>query len=440
LTVAVVGAGAVGLAVAVGLARAGRDVVVFEASDRAGGVVRTRSVEGALVEQGPQSVRAGAAATNRLVETLGLTGQVVGPSPDAARRFLLLDGALTALPSGPLGWLTGNLLPSSALVRAMGEPWVARGDASEESVSAFFSRRFGVEVARRLVDPFVGGIYAGDASQLEMISAFPDLVALEQAYGSVVGGLFRRRREKQPDWAPRVTFTFDGGVQQLTDAMCERLGSRLKLGDAVSRVVRSGGAFTIEHASSVTSAEHVVMAVPPRAAREILPDHRAAFEGFSDAAVAAIHLGWRAGDGPPQRGFGWLAPSFELRDALGAIWVSRTFPHLCPGWDVVRVMVGGARDPVGLERDDEGLCVHAIETLRRVQGPVSEPLWSQVARHEPGIPQYSPGHAARVRRIQSLSPNLHFVGWGYTGIGLSQGFEEAERLVDRLISAHEEIA
>ena len=57
MTTAVVGAGLAGLVRARALAARGVDVILFEASDRAGGVVRSERVDGYLLELGPNTVR-----------------------------------------------------------------------------------------------------------------------------------------------------------------------------------------------------------------------------------------------------------------------------------------------------------------------------------------------------------------------------------------------
>jgi protoporphyrinogen/coproporphyrinogen III oxidase len=433
VSVAVVGAGACGLAVAVGLRARGIDVTVFEAAERPGGVVRTAAVDGALVEQGPQSLRSAGGAPARLIEALGLQARVVAPSPDARRRFLLIGGRLRALPTGPLGLLSGGALGVAAALRALAEPLIpARRalpgpDVAPESVDAFVGRRFGRGVADPLVDAFIAGIYAGDARRTEAASAFPDLVAAERDAGSVILGMLRRPKVPRPAWMPPVTFTFRSGVQELTDAAAASLGSSLRLLTAVERIEVGERQVRVFVGGEPILFDDVVIAAPPAVAARLLP----AIAGqlaVPSAPVAAVHLGWSAGDGPPQRGFGWLAPSRERTDVLGAIWVSRTFPHLAPGRDLVRVMVGGARAPELAGRSPAALAAHALAVIRAVQGDVPDPTLVQVAVHQPGIPQYVVGHAERVRSILAYHPRVHVLGWGYTGIGLSQGFAAAESL------------
>ena len=56
--IVVVGAGITGLVLAARLHDAGRAVMVLEASDTTGGVIRTEHLKGYIVEHGPQSMRA----------------------------------------------------------------------------------------------------------------------------------------------------------------------------------------------------------------------------------------------------------------------------------------------------------------------------------------------------------------------------------------------
>ena len=423
--VIVVGAGIAGLAVAWHLRERGVQVRVLEAEDRVGGAIRTVEQDGALLEQGPQSMRAAGAATSRLVEGLGLVDRIVGQSEAAKVRYLLHRGGLAALPSGPLDLVRGGPVGLGTVARALFEPLVGRGPA-EESIDAFVRRRFGAGVADPLLDAFIAGIYGGDATQTEAEGGFPTLVQAERDHGSVIVGMMRREKTERPDWMPKGSFTFDAGVETLPRAMHEALGQSVQLGLAATAIEADGSGFRVTHAEGVDQADTVIVAAPPHVAARLVPAWREALDGVPAAPVAAVHLGWKAGEGPPTDGFGWLAPTRERTDCLGCIWVSSTFPHLAPGRDLIRGMLGGTRSPHLPAMADDDLVEHAINVLSQVQGTVATPELVQVARHQPGIPQYVIGHAARRRLVQAAVPGLIPLGWGLTGIGLTQGLEAAE--------------
>lgn len=431
--VVVVGGGIAGLTVAWRLQQAGRSVVLFEASDRVGGAIRTLDVDGVLLEQGPQSLRGAGPATGALVRDLGLSGQVVPASPASRQRLLLHQGRLQALPDGLLALFRGGPVPIAVVARALLEPFVRRGWTPGESVDALVRRRFGPGIAEPVLDAVVGGIYAGDSRQLEAESAFPSLVERERRFGSVLWGLLLGGRS--PDSGlPKGAFTFDDGVETLPLALGMKLGGAVQLRTPVHRVESVPGGVRVHLADRVVSARHAVVAVPPDVAAQIVPPWAQVAETIPAAPVAAVHLGWPAGKGPPIDGFGWLAPSTERQDCLGVIWVSSVFPHLSQGLDLVRVMIGGSRAPQLATLSERALVHHAMDVICKVQGVVGEPELSQVAAHRPGIPQYVAGHADGVRQLRGLLPGVHPIGWGFSGVGLTQGLSEAQALADRLIT------
>lgn len=429
----VVGGGIAGLSIAWHLQRAGRDVRVLEAADRVGGTIRTLSQDGVLLEQGPQSLRGAGLATARLVRDVGLGDRLVEASPASNTRYVLHKGRLSALPSGPAGMLAGGALRRRAILRALLEPLQRSASVQGESIDAFVRRRFGRGIAEPVLDAFVAGIYAGDATRTEAEAAFPTLVAAEREHGSVILGMMRREKPDRPEGFPRGAFTFDTGAEALPLALADKLGDAVEMGVPVRRVLPDGDQVRVATDHGEYTADHVVVTTPPHIAARQVDRWQPLLVRVPAAPVAAIHLGWAGGTGPVMDGFGWLAPSTERSDCLGAIWVSSTFPHLSPGMDLVRVMVGGSRAPWLTELSDRALAAHALEVVRQVQGRVGEPDLVQVAVHRPGIPQYIAGHAARLRQLQAALPRVHPLGWGVTGIGLSQGLQAAEDLAHRLV-------
>ena len=86
----VVGGGISGLVAAHRLSQSG-DVLLFEASERAGGVIQTREGNGFLVELGPNSVRI-TDEIETLVGDLGLENDLVTGDPRAPRYLQTARG------------------------------------------------------------------------------------------------------------------------------------------------------------------------------------------------------------------------------------------------------------------------------------------------------------------------------------------------------------
>ncbi len=125
MTTAVVGAGLSGLVRAWALAARGEDVVLFESSNRAGGVVRSEEVDGYLLELGPNTVRP-TTELWALVEQLGLESETLLADPRTT-RYIDFGGRLRPLPMSPAALLRTNLLSARGKIRLLAEPWTRRG-------------------------------------------------------------------------------------------------------------------------------------------------------------------------------------------------------------------------------------------------------------------------------------------------------------------------
>ena len=167
----VVGGGISGLTAAYELSRrreAHGQTVLLEAGSGPGGKVISARQEGMLCEFGPNSLRGSSNELWHLIQELGLDERVVVASDAARRRYILKGGRLIPLPTSPGEALRTSLLSTRAKLRILGDMVIGRGSGEAQSVSAFVRRRFGWEPLRFAIDPFVAGIYAGDADALEM--------------------------------------------------------------------------------------------------------------------------------------------------------------------------------------------------------------------------------------------------------------------------------
>ena len=156
--VAVVGAGLAGLVAANHLKRRGIRVVVYEATDRAGGTIRSERRDEYLAELGPSALAAPSGAIADLITELALDGSRITAALEARRRYIVRKGRLVALPSSLSELLTTRLLSNGAKLAVFGEPLEEPGDSPvEESVAGFFRRRFNQEVVDYVANPFVAG-------------------------------------------------------------------------------------------------------------------------------------------------------------------------------------------------------------------------------------------------------------------------------------------
>jgi protoporphyrinogen/coproporphyrinogen III oxidase len=429
--VVVVGAGAAGLSAALALREHGVEPLLIDAEDRAGGKLGTDSRRGFLMERAALGILDRSGELAELSNALGITPRPA--SPAASLRFLERNCTVYPLPRGLGEALRTRLLTMREKLALLGEPF--RGPAPEgSSVADFFAYRLGTG-GRFLGDAIQTGIHAGDPDRLELRTAFPTLYALAaDGKGSLVRGAFARRRGKKPH--ARLT-SFAGGMQELVDSLARRTRPALKSRLVAIRAAAPGFRLQVESGGVATEieAQRVVLATPaPRAAdalRAMAPELAARLRELRAAPVSLVHLRVKPEDvAPLHRGFGLLRPG---RPVLGALFPAALWPERAPeGQVLLSALVGGARHPDAAARS-EGQLVQLVRDELHLRG-APEPL--AIVRWSEAIPQYEPGHAARIAEIDRLTaahPGLELAGAWYRGIGVLDCLRDGRRAAKSLM-------
>lgn len=436
---AVVGGGLSGLVCAYTLAKRGRDVVLLEAGPSPGGVVQTEESRGYLLEWGPNTVRP-TNALLRLTEELGILGEVLRADPRAP-RYVDYGGALHRVPMSPGAFLRTRLLSPRGKLRLLAEPLVPRGSRKAETLRAFVTRRLGREVSERLADPFVAGVFAGDAAQLDVAAAFPRLVELERSHGSLLRGALASRRGGGGSRPPRGLLSFRRGMATLPRALGSALGARLQVGTAVTCVAGEGDRWRLRHAGGDLLCDRVVLAIPSHEAAALVqslsPEAAAALRAIPYPPLAVLQLSYPAAAlERPLDGFGHLVAPQPERRILGAVWSSSLFPDRAPpGRVLLTVFAGGTRDPRAPLETDEALLAIADKDLSPVIRTKTRPEIVALRRYERAIPQYVAGHSQRIHVLEETearNPGLTFLGNYRGGISVGDVLDSAERAASSL--------
>jgi oxygen-dependent protoporphyrinogen oxidase len=416
---AVVGGGIAGLAAAYDLASAGHGVVLHEASAHLGGKLRTEPFAGTMLDAAPDAFLARRPEAVQLCEELGLRGELV--SPAATSAYVWTRGRLRALPRGQvLGVPTDfralartGILSPAGVARAALEPWLpGRPLDGDDTVGAVITRRYGRETARRLVDPLVGGINAGDTDELSIEAAAPQLAAAAHRHRS----LTRALRAVPPPPAGPVFFALPGGMQRLADALVEAIrarGGELRTNSPVDTL----DALTAGGSIAGGSIDGVVVAVPGPAAARLLPD----FPAVTYSSVTLVNLAYPddAVDRPLDAS-GFLVPRSEGLLMTAASWASTKWAHLAaPGRFLLRASAGRTGDERAGAMSDEAVVARIRDELALTMGVRGEPLEVAVHRWPLAFPQYAPGHLDRMRRFQAgLPPHVAVAGALLGGVGI----------------------
>lgn len=432
----VVGAGPTGLALAWKLKRQGKEVMLFEASGRAGGNIRSEWNNGHLLEFGPNSLRMSDPLHEFLLE-LGLEKEILPASKRANKRFVMMQGKYQALPSGPLSFLFGSFFPWHAKMQVLRERNLKSKGAPHESADAFIRRRFGDFVADNLLAPFVSGIYAGDSRQLVAEKAFPQLVEGERKHDSVIRGMFKLPKSKH-----KGIFSFPNGLQTLTDRMAADLGEHLQLNSPLKAIRKTCDEWELHFGARAIRCAKVVLCLPAHAlahAMETLDPEFAALLGkVNYPPVALIHSLYNNQSlSKPLVGFGSLNPPSSEAFGLGVIFSSSVFPSRSrEGQTLVTTMVGGSVHPDRALLPDAEILKGVANDHRKFLGINGNPEMERVTAYSHAIPQYD----AHVLGLEEMAGNwaeqgLFFGGNWSRGVSVPDCIQNARRLCEQLQAA-----
>ncbi|WP_300399997.1 protoporphyrinogen oxidase [Nocardioides sp.] len=429
LRAVVVGAGVSGLTAARDLVAAGYEVVVLEAADRPGGKVRRESVGGVTVDVGAEAM------VNRRPEGIGLA-RALGLAvvhPTGATSRIWTRGALRPLPRTLMGApldldqleASGILSPEGMLrARHRYSGGLPEGDVSVGEVVA---EEYGDEVVDRLVEPLLGGVYAGYARGISAQAAIPQLLDLARR-----GGIVEHASAVPTSDVP-VFAGLAGGMGGLVDALAAGLDVRTST--TVRSVERTAGGFRLVTgpvpAPGRLEADVVVLGVPAtpssRLLADLAPAAAAELAAIDYASMAVVTLALPMAELPAgmEQSSGFLVPPVDGRRIKASTfsfakwdWVREAGGDLA----LLRTSLGRLGDEVALQRTDDELVAASLGDLRDAVALEAVPVDTHVQRWGGGLPQYAVGHLDRVARIRASVekvPGLAVCGAAYDGVGIA---------------------
>jgi oxygen-dependent protoporphyrinogen oxidase len=441
MSIAILGGGISGLTLAWQLQKAGISYDLFEAESAPGGNLRSvRHPAGYLLETGPNSLQLSDELLELLTE-LDLTGEIQDAAAVSKHRYVLRQGRIRELPGSPPALLTSgffSLRGKFSILRELVRP--AAAPNPQETVAAFFRRRFGSEIVDYTVNPFMSGIYAGDPEQLLIHKTFPKVAALEQEHGSVLRGLAKMGGAG----GRRRIVTLRGGLQQLTDTLAARL-THCHAGQTVKALFRTAdGRYQVQTSGGLNGGfayDAVALALPTYAAAPLLqplfPEAAVALASVYYPPMAAIYTAYaRADVGHPLNGFGALHPKVEQPYAAGNIWTSSIFPGRAPREQVLfTTFVGGtqyedhARQPAA----EQQAAVH--EELRRLYDLRDgvQPVFQYRFYWERAIPQFDHRiEAAHAAAAVLQGHNIWSVANWRSGVGVPDCIRHTRQVAAQL--------
>jgi oxygen-dependent protoporphyrinogen oxidase len=473
--VLIIGGGITGLAAAHRLReRLGPDaeIIVAEQAMRLGGKIHTVEFAGRSVETGAESLLAARPEAIELAKAVGLGDALVYPS--AAKPALSIGGELLDFPAGHMMGIPGDLADVAAIANAKerpdnGLPILEPG--ADMSVGALVRSRLGDEVLDRLVAPMLGGVYAGDVDRLSVRAVMPQLAAALERHARLTDAVNEIKRpapvappagaanDASPQTGaasphlqttsdgPRkpVFATIDGGLERLVTATSATARAEIRLGMTVRELRQTPYGWEVI-AGPVPDpikikADAVILAVPASSAavllRDVEPQAAAALSGVAYASVALAAFAFDQIDLPERSGF--LTPASEGKTVKAATFASKKWPHLGRRRQIVRVSMGRIGEEALLQYDDATLAKTALRELGEHLGQrLPEPLEQRIDRWGGALPQYAPGHDARIaaaREALGAHRDIAIAGAAVDGVGIAACIASGQRAADTIAAS-----
>lgn len=463
IPVVIVGGGITGLSLAAKLAQHEIPFLLLEAADRLGGQIRTGKKAGFVFETGPNT---GTISNPEVVELFQYADCPIEIAKPAAKsRWIWKKDRFHALPASLFSAITTPLFTWKDKFRILGEPFRKPGNNPNESVGALATRRLGKSFVDYAVDPFIGGIYAGDPFKLVTKWALPKLYRLEAEHGSFIKGTIAKAKQPKTErekLATKEIFSAPGGLQTLVDKLGEKLASycaanpgEILTGAKIQKVEylapnRWQVTYQTSQGAKTVVASHFVSTIRADLLPELLPaeitDSPAGLSAITSldyAPVAEVAVGFNNLPQIQTDAFGGLIPSKESRKILGILFPSGCFANRVPGQDakLFTIFVGGLRGKETYRLPDPQLLEVALGELYDMLNIPTEiqPDMVELTRYPKAIAQYDDKSEARINRIAELEEQfvgLQLAGAIRDGIGLAhritQGSQIGQLLANQL--------
>jgi protoporphyrinogen/coproporphyrinogen III oxidase len=463
--VVVVGGGIAGLAAAFFLKDEPVRVTVLEGSPRLGGKLSASDVAGVAMDEGAEALLARRPEGIELIKAVGLGDDLVPAGVTSSAIYT--RGAMRSLPRRQFMGVPADLdeLAATGVISPDG---VARAreessrpvEAGDVSVTEYVGSRLGVEIVDRLVDPLLGGVYAGRSEDLSFQATLAPLAAATRKQATLTAAVTsllppppNGDNSNKPSAGgtagkPAPVFvSLTTGLGVLPETLAKASGADVRTNAMVRDLTRTatGWRLTIGSAADpgYLDADAVIIATPAAPAARLLKDTAgeaaAGLAEISYASMAIVTLAFRAADFPVQGRSGYLVPAVDGRAVKAATFSTVKWPHLAAQAPVhvIRCSIGRSGDVAVLQRDDEDMAALAETELADAVGITAKSVAQRVTRWGGGLPQYNVGHLDRVAAIRAsvaAQPGLAVAGAAYDGVGIPACIATARSAADQVTS------
>jgi protoporphyrinogen/coproporphyrinogen III oxidase len=431
--IGIIGAGISGLFLAYYLQKSNKPYFIVEASNRAGGYLQSERKGDYLFEKAANSLLADEELLS-FIQEIGLGEQMLLANEVSKKRFILKNGKYKALPSSPLQLLTNNFFSWKTKIAIFKEFSNKTQSIGNETLSQFFERRFNKQMVAYAVSPFVAGIYAGSADDLLVEKTFPQLLAYEKNYGSVLKGFVKNKSISR-----KLSINFKDGLETLPKKIAEKLPIFYNENVLQLTLKNNPKKIEIRTDKNTFTCEKLIITTPSFRAFPFLqqdfPALAHSLAGIQYPPMKVVHTVFKKSTlGFELNGFGGLHPQAENKFSAGTLWTSAVFRHRCPDDEVLLTsFVGGTQAAPHTKLPNEVLLDKLNTELKDLYKTTALPVFQQVISWQQAIPQYNAAMLSSDLEVsKAASNNLYVLANWHKGVSLADAFKKAKDLAAKL--------
>ena len=469
LRIAVVGGGISGISCAYFLKKrlktlpVSHQITVYEKSPRIGGAIFSEIVDECLFEGGVDAFLSEDIEILKLCKDVSLEGDILNSDETRRETWVYVDGQLRKMPKGLMmstptrfwPFLKDTLISWPGKFRMAMDLFIPpQKGLFDESFANFIRRRLGKEAFEKIAEPLVSSITGSDVENMSIQSTFPLYPELEKTYGSLIKGLYQRRKKFLKAFprsgSPKRSFflSFKNGMTQLVDRLSDMIGreafacsgiraiqkQREKPGHHPYRLIQENG--------KAEDVDCVILATPSHVSAEITaPLDRTlsrALMAIPHRSAVIVNYAFKTNElRTSLPGFGFVVPQKEKRTIKAGSWTSLKFPNRCnQRTTVVRASISGDQVEACLAAEDGRIDARVRRDLRVIVGIDAKPLLHRVYRWPKSRPQYTLGHADRVAAVFQRLENhyhLYLAGCAYSGASVARCIGHSRNLSEKIV-------
>lgn len=444
LKVAVVGAGLTGLTVAHHLKKNGCEVSVFEASDTAGGMIRSAEEGNWLGESGYGMLSEADARITALINELELRDEVIDSGSALSRFYYAERGKLNRIPLSVGAAIRSGFLPFSVRMRLLFGRFRKIRPDDADTAERFLNRYLGEGATSRTAELLAQVFWGGNAQEMMAKHAFPQLFEAVSERQSLVRGL--KVLEKRRGSGRMVAFRH--GMRMLTGALSNELENQLYLGARVVQVKRHEDRWLvgmyIGDQVRYDLADRVIFTVPAYALGSMYVGDAVnplleTVSKLEYAPLAVLNMGFKKADIRHKLdAFGFAVSPREERSFSGVMFTSSVLEERSPGGHhLINVFVGGAGQPDLASEPVHKIKTQVLKDLDHYIGVRAYPAFVKPFVFPKALPQYGADSGeifAAKARFEAEHPGVYLTGQYCAGPGISNTLLNGIACAQRVIS------